>query len=267
MGRRRTIEKLTAVNPHVVVILLTGEAVSLEPWADRVPAILAAWYAGQSTGDAIADVLTGKVNPSAKLTCTFGKRLEDYPCHSLGVWPARAVIEKLPKDAGFTPEDRKATYAYAADYKEGVFLGYRWFDEKKIEPRFPFGHGLSYTAFSYSGLKLEKAGDAITVLCSVKNTGERAGAEIVQVYVAPPKASVARPPSELKGFTKVKLNRGESREVRITLRPSALAYYDDKSGKWKAEPGEYGILVGASSRDIRLRGKIKLPSVRTFERY
>ena len=145
-------------------------------------------------------------------------------------------------------------------------MGYRWFDEKKIEPRFPFGHGLSYTTFAYSGLKVEKSGDTIRVVCTVKNTGAREGAEVVQVYVAPPKSSVPRPPRELKGFAKVRLQAGESREVRIALRPSALAYYDEKSGKWTAEPGEYGILVGASSRDIRLQAKIGLAAVQRFDR-
>ena len=266
-GQAQRIAELAAVNSNIVVVLLSGEAVSLEPWADKVPAILAAWYAGQSTGDAIADVLTGKVNPGAKLTCTFGKRLEDYACHALNLWPPRLILDKDPGAPGFKPEERKATYAYAADYKEGVFMGYRWFDEKKIEPRFAFGHGLSYTTFSYSGFKLERSGDAIRVVCTVKNTGGREGAEVVQVYIAPPKSSVPRPPRELKGFAKVKLKAGESRQVRIALRPSALAYYDEKSGKWTADPGEYGILVGASSRDIRLQGKIKLAAARSFERF
>lgn len=266
-GQARKIGQLAAVNPNTVVVLLSGGAVSLEPWADKVPAILAAWYAGQSTGDALADVLTGKTNPGGKLSCTFGKRLEDYACHALGLWPPRLILDKDPPRPGFTPEERKATYAYAADYKEGVFMGYRWFDEKKIEPRFPFGHGLSYTTFSYSGLKLEAAGDALRVVCTVKNTGAREGAEIVQVYVAPPKSSVPRPPRELKGFAKVKLKAGESRQVRIALRPSALAYYDGKSGTWTAGPGEYRILVGASSRDIRLQGTTRLSAARRFERF
>ena len=185
-GQAQKIAELAAVNPNVVVVLLSGEAVSLEPWADKVPAILAAWYAGQSTGDAIADVLTGKVNPGAKLSCTFGKRLEDYACHALDLWPPRLILDKAPGRPSFKPEERKATYAYAADYKEGVFMGYRWFDEKKIEPRFPFGHGLSYTTFSYSGFKLERSGGTIRVVCTVKNTGGREGAEVVQVYIAPP---------------------------------------------------------------------------------
>lgn len=266
-GQAEAIAALAAANPKTAVVLLTGGPISLEPWADRVPAILAAWYAGQSTGDAVADVLTGKVNPGGKLTCTFGRRLQDYACHALGLWPPRLILDKAPSKPGFTPEERKPLYAYAADYKEGVFLGYRWFDEKNIEPRFPFGHGLSYTTFSYHDLNVKWAGDAMHVACTVKNTGARAGAEVVQVYAAPPKSSVARPPRELKGFAKVLLKPGESRKVEIPLRPSALAFYDAGSKKWKAEAGDYEILVGSSSRDIRLRASLKLRADRSYQRF
>jgi len=146
-------------------------------------------------------------------------------------------------------------------------MGYRWFDDKKTEPRFPFGHGLSYTTFAYSSMKLERSGDAIRVACTVRNTGDRAGSEVVQVYVAPPKSSVPRPPRELKGFAKVVLKPGESRRVEIVLRPSALAFYDETPGKWKAEAGDYEILVGSSSRDIRLRASTKLATNRLFDRF
>ena len=141
-------------------------------------------------------------------------------------------------------------------------MGYRWFDEKRIEPRFPFGHGLSYTTFAYSDLGVASSGEAIRVACTVTNTGRRAGAEIVQVYVAPPKSSVPRPPKELKGFAKVVLQPGEGRKVEIVLRPSALAFYDVTTKKWKAEAGQYEIQVGSSSRDIRLRAKLDLAADR-----
>ncbi|MFB3826845.1 MAG: beta-glucosidase [Bryobacteraceae bacterium] len=262
-GQARAIARLAEINRDVIVVLLSGGAVSVEPWVDRVPAILAAWYAGQSTGDAVADVLTGKTNPGGKLSFTFGKRLEDYACHALGLWPPRLVLEKPPAAPGFAPEERKATYAYAADYKEGVFMGYRWFDEKGIEPRFPFGHGLSYTTFELSGLNVRKP---LRVACTVKNTGGRAGAEVVQVYVAPPKGSVPRPPQELKGFLKVSLKPGESRRVEIPLRPSAFAFFDAGAGKWRAEAGRYEIRVGTSSREIRLRAPVDA-AARTFERF
>jgi beta-glucosidase len=263
----QTISELAAVNAKIAVILLTGGAISLEPWADKVPAILEAWYAGQSTGDAIADVLTGKVNPSGKLARTFGKHLNDYACHALGLWPPRLLLDKPPSPPSFRREDRRDICAYAADYTEGVFMGYRWFDEKKIAPRFPFGHGLSYTRFSYSDLEVKEIGPAIHVQCTVRNEGEREGAEVVQVYIAPPPSSVPRPLRELKGFAKVRLRSGESKRAAIVLRPSALAFYDESTKKWKAEPGKYDVLVGISSRDIRLSTSIWIETTLKFSRF
>ena len=257
------IATLAKANPNVIVVLVNNGAVSLEGWGEKVPAIVAIHYAGQATGDALADVLTGKVNPSGKLSYTFGKRLEDYPCHALGEWPAKLILDKDPINPGMKPSERKATYAFATEYKEGVFAGYRWFDEKKMEPQFPFGFGLSYTTFELSDLKA----DAQHVSCVVKNTGKRAGAEVVHVYVAPPKSSVPRPPRELKGFAKVKLEPGESRRVEIELRPSALAFYDVTTKKWKIEAGDYEIQVGASSRDIRLQATITQRTVKFNDRY
>ena len=176
-------------------------------------------------------------------------------------------MDNPPANPGFTPEERKATYAYAADYKEGVFMGYRWFDDKRIEPRFAFGHGLSYTTFAYSRLSVDRQGGRLRVNCTVRNSGSKEGAEVVQVYVAPPPGPAPRPPRELKGFAKVRLKPGESRKVEIPLRPSALACYDATSRAWRAAAGEYEILVGASSRDIRLRGKVKLASAGSCVRY
>lgn len=266
-GQAEAIATLTAANPKVAVVLMIAEPLSLEPWADKVPAILTAWYGGQATGDAIADVLTGKTTPGGRLSCTFGRKLDDYPCHALGLWPPRLIADKPPGEAGYSPEDRKATCAYAADYKEGVFLGYRWFDDKKIEPRFAFGHGLSYTRFAVSGITVDSSAPAIRVACTVKNTGPREGAEVVQVYVASPKSSVPRPPRELRGFAKVQLQPGESRRVEIVLRPGALAFYDEATKKWKAEAGEYKVLVGTSSRDIRSQATVKLPVDRLFDTF
>ncbi len=262
-GQVEAIATLAKANPKIVVVLVANGAVTLDPWLANVPALLAAHYAGQATGDALADVLTGKVNPAGKLSYTFAKRLADYPCHALGEWPAKLVLDKDPVDPGRKPEERKATRAFDTEYNEGVFIGYRWFDEKKIEPQFPFGHGLSYTTFELSGLKA----DARRVSCVVKNTGKRAGAEVVQVYVAPPKSSVPRPPKELKGFAKVVLRPGESKRVEIALRPSAFAFYDVATNKWKAEAGQYEIQVGCSSRDIRLRATTTLAADRLVERY
>lgn len=266
-GQAEVIAGLAAANPKVAVILLIAEPLSLEPWADRVPAILAAWYGGQATGDAIADVLTGRVTPGGKLSCTFGKKLDDYACHALGLWPPRLIADKPPGEAGYSPEERKATCAYAADYQEGVFLGYRWFDDKKIEPRFAFGHGLSYTTFVLSSLAIDSSGPAIRVACTVKNTGSREGSEVVQVYVAGPKSSVPRPVRELKGFAKVQLKPGENRKVEITLRPSALSFYDEKAKQWKAEAGEYGVLVGTSSRGIHLQSTVNVATDQFFDKF
>jgi beta-glucosidase len=266
-GQADAISALAAANPKLAVVLLTGEPLSLEPWAEKVPAILEAWYAGQSTGDAIADVLTGKVSPSGKLSCTFGKKLEDYACHALKLWPPRLITDKAPGSAGLTPRDRKATYAYAADYKEGVMLGYRWFDEQQIEPRFAFGHGLSYTTFALSHLVVDSTCDLIRVACTVKNTGSREGAEVVQVYISHPNSSVPRPPRELRGFARVSLAPGESRKVELSLRSTALAFYDESLKKWRAEAGDYQVQVGTSSRDLPLKAPVKLTTDRQYNQF
>jgi len=225
---------------------------------------LEGWYAGEATGDAVADVLTGKSSPGGRLSCTFGKRLDDYPTHALGLWPARLLLDKNPGKAGSTPKDRKPIYAFAADYQEGVFSGYRWFDDKKIEPRYPFGFGLSYTTFELSDLTVDSSHDAIQVTCTVKNTGTREDAEVVQVYVAPPKSSVPRPLRELKGFAKVRLKPGESLQVKVGLQPTALAYYDEIGKNWKADAGDYQIEVGTSSRDILLKSTVTLKADRSY---
>ncbi len=266
-GQAEAISSLALANPKLAVVLMTAEPLSLEPWAEQAPAILAAWYGGQATGEAIADVLTGKVNPGGKLSSTFGKRIEDYPCHALNLWPPRLIADKPPGEAGYSPQDRKATCAYAADYKEGVFLGYRWFDDKQITPRFAFGHGLSYTSFALSDLNVDSTGPSIRVACAVKNTGARDGAEVVQVYISSPRCSVPRPSRELKGFAKVQLKPGESRPVEITLRPTALAFYDMASRKWKVEAGDYQVQVGTSSRQIVLQSVVKLAGDRSFDKF
>lgn len=266
-GQNEAIRALAAVNPNIIVVLLTGQPVTINSWVQEVPAVLEAWYAGQATGDALADILIGKSSPGGRLSCTFGKELNDYAARSLGVWPSRLLLDKDPGEAGKTPEDRKRLYAFAADYKEGVFIGYRWFDQQNIEPLFPFGFGLSYTTFAFGDLAVDSSHDALRVTCTVRNTGNREGSEVVQVYIAPPKSSVPRPIRELKGFAKVHLNPGESRQVEIILRPAAIAYYDQTDKLWKAAPGDYQIEIGASSRDIRLKSTIKLAVEKTFARY
>jgi beta-glucosidase len=214
------------------------------PWLDRVPALVEAWYPGQQGGDAVAAVLFGKVNPSGKLPDTFAASRNDYP------------------DAGHFPDvDNKVTYA------EGIYVGYRHFDKEKIQPLFPFGYGLSYTTYEYSNLKLSSsqldAGGQITADLDVKNTGSRAGEEIVELYLHQQHPTIDRPVRELKGFAKVALNPGESKTVELHISPRDLCYYDVAGRQWKADAGQYEIEIGASSRDIRLTEPFQLSELFT----
>jgi len=180
-------------------------------------------------------VLFGDVNPSGKLPVTFARRYEDYPS---------APYYNLNQN-GKTP------------YTEGVFVGYRGFEAKKVAPQFPFGFGLGYTTFEYSDLDVSPSSDgSMTVTLHVRNTGKRDGSEIVEVYVAPPKSSVPRPPKELKGFARVELAPGETKPVSVTLEPRAFAYWDDGKKEWSVEAGSYEILAAASSADVRLRRRV-----------
>ncbi len=237
-GQDELIEKVVAANPRTVVVLIDGGAVEM-PWVDRVPAIMQAWYPGMEGGNAIAGVLFGDVNPSGRLPCTFPKRLADSPAHALKAFPGEKGMVR---------------------YTEGIFVGYRWFDEKHIEPLFPFGFGLSYTTFGYSNLKLTgQAGskDSVSVQCDVTNTGSRSGAEIVQVYVGQAHPKLPRPPKELKGFARIYLKPGETGSVSIPLDFGSFAYYDSNQSKWVADEDDFNIEVGSSSRDIRLSGDWK----------
>jgi beta-glucosidase len=200
-------------------------------------------------GNALAKVIFGDVNPSGKLPATFPKKLSDSPAHALGAYPGA-----------------NGTVTYA----EGLLVGYRWFDAKNIEPQFPFGFGLSYTTFEYSNLKLVKTDDAtngtiVTAQFEIKNTGSRDGAEIAQLYVHEKKPSLARPEKELKGFQKVFLKAGETQTVSIPLNQAAFAFYDPAKNGWVAEKDGFEILVGGSSRDIRLRGNFNLPLALAFK--
>jgi len=232
----RLIEAVAAANPRTIVVVNAGAPVAM-PWIDRVQAVLLTGYAGQEAGEAIASLLTGEANPSGKLPVTFPRKLSDSPAMR------------------HYPGGRKVIYG------EGLFMGYRGFDRNGTEPLFCFGHGLSYTAFEYSRLSLPgkvRKGRKIHLSLTVKNTGEVAGAEVVQVYVGDPRASVKRPVRELKGFQKVFLRPGESRRVTFTLDERSLSFYDAKRKTWVAEKGLFTIEVGASSRDIRLAGSFQL---------
>ncbi len=240
-GQDELLNQIVKANPKTVVVFNGGGAVEMGPWLARTPALLYAWYGGLEGGNALARVLVGDVNPSGKLPCTFPKQLMDSPAHALHAYPGT-----------------NGTVTYV----EGLLVGYRWFDTKKIEPLFPFGYGLSYTTFKYSGLKLVADKDAknpaVTVEFTLANTGKRAGAEVAEVYVQPLNPSVTRPLKELKGFAKVTLQPGEKQTVSVRLDQSAFSFYDPDKKGWVAEKGSYKIIVGASSRDITLSGNTKL---------
>ncbi len=237
------IEQTVRLNPNTIVVLINGGPLTMD-WADTVPAIVEAWYPGMEGGRAIADVLFGDVNPSGELPVSFPRRLQDSPAHQ-----SRRTF----------PGDDKHVW-----YDEDVFVGYRHFDKHGIEPLFPFGHGLSYTAFDYSGLELSRdrvCGDeTLEVSAQISNAGDRAGAEVVQLYVSDLACSVERPPLELKGARKVFLQPGETAEVQFTLGYRDLAFYCEDSRAWLAEDGLFKVLLGSSSRDIRLDAGFKYKS-------
>jgi beta-glucosidase len=245
-GQDELIQKIAAANPRTIVVLL-GTPAEMDAWVDRVPAALQAWYMGMEGGNALAAILFGDVNPSGKLPCTIAKRLEDSPAHALGAYPGTNGVEV---------------------YKEGLLVGYRWFDTKKIEPQFPFGYGLSYTKFKYSNLKLIKGDDSgrtiVTAQFDIENTGKVAGAEVAELYVNERKPDLFRPEKELKGFKRVFLEPGDKETVAIPLDETAFAYYDPDKKSWVAQKDRFRILVGGSSRDIYLRANFSLPETLTF---
>jgi beta-glucosidase len=233
-GQNELIARIAEVNAKIAVVLVSGSPVEM-PWVSQVPAIVQMWYAGMEGGHAIADVLLGHVNPSGKLPITFPRVLEDSPAHALD---------------DYEPD--------VCSYKEGIFVGYRWFDAQRIGPLFPFGHGLSYTKFDLTELKMKRTAGRVSVSLSVANVGERAGAEVVQVYVGQVACSVERPVRELKGFAKIYLEPSESRRISVHLPERAFAYWSVQSENWKVEPGEFVIEVGVSSREIMLREVVAL---------
>jgi beta-glucosidase len=249
------IMRTVSINPNIIVVVNSGGGIKMTDWSDKVAAIVYAWYPGQNGNIALAEVLSGKTNPSGKLPISIEKKFEDSPGYPY-----------LPKGAKlFTgwPGEKEAKYPlFDVHYNEGVFVGYRWYDSKKIEPLFPFGFGLSYTTFEYNNLKITpgtfNAGDNVLVSFEVKNTGKKAGAEVAEVYVNDEKSSVPRPEKELKGFKKVMLQPGESKKVEIVLNKRAFEFWDTKTNDWLEEPGAFKILVGSSSRDIILSGEVTL---------
>lgn len=232
-GQEELIKAVKAANPKTIVVIIAGAPYDLQEVHATADGLIWSWFNGSRAGDALVDVLFGEVNPSGKLPVTFPKRLEDAPAHATHSFPGG-------------PE--------AVTYEEGILVGYRWFDTRQVEPLYPFGYGLSYTTFHYGDLSTDKvsyeAGDVVKVTVKVKNTGELAGKEIVQIYAAKPESTVERASKELKGFAKVELSKGEEKEVTVEIPVKELAYYDVEKG-WTVEPGRYKVMVAASSREVK----------------
>ena len=238
-GQDELIEAVERANPHTIVVLNTGDPVTMTKWIAQTPALVEMWYGGQEGGHALASVLFGDANPSGKLPVSFPKKWEDSPAY--GHYPGENL---------------------KVDYAEGIYVGYRYFDTKNVEPLFPFGFGLSYTTFAYSDLKVTServSGKEPTVVSlKVRNAGTRAGAEVVQLYVHDGHSHIDRPLRELKGFQRVELKPGESKTVDFKLDRAAFSYWSPDKKDWMAEPGRFEIQAGASSRDIRLRAPLEL---------
>ena len=246
-GQDKVIAALAKANKNLIVVNISGNAIAM-PWVKEVPAIVQAWYLGSEAGSAIASVLTGDVNPSGKLPFTFPASLQDVGAHKLGEYPG------TPRSDGSPIVDQK--------YNEGIFVGYRWADKEKTKPLFSFGHGLSYTTFAYGKAVADKKvmgqDETLTITLPVTNTGCREGSEVIQLYISDLQSSLPRPVKELKGFSKVKLAPGETREVTFTIGKEALSFFDDTRHEWVTEPGKFEALVGASSTDIRNRVAFEL---------
>ena len=240
------INSLLEVNPNTIVVITAGSPVDMSSWVDKSKALVNVSYNGMEGGRALAEVLFGDVNPSGKLTVTIPKKLEDSPAHSIGEFPGKAQVR----------------------YDEGIFVGYRYFSTYDVEPQFVFGHGLSYAEFRYNDIKvnLTEENEKInaTVKFKVTNIGEKEGAEVAQVYVNDVESSVKRPVIELKGFEKVRLMPGESKEVTINLDKKSFAFYSDEENSWIVEDGKFNILIGSSSTDIRLEESINIKSKYKF---
>ena len=230
-GQDAVIEALAAANPRMAMVLVSGNAVAM-PWIDRVPAVLEAWFSGSEAGNALADVVFGAVNPSGKLPFTFPVRLEDNGAIAMGEFPGDDTVT----------------------YREGLFVGYRWHEARQIAPLFAFGHGLSYTTFDVSDVRSDRASlsakGRIRISAEVTNTGDMAGAEVVQLYIGDEESSLPRPVKELKGFRKVFLAPGERQTVTFDVTSDLLQYYDDTKAAWVAEPGAFTAYVGTASDNI-----------------
>ena len=252
----KAVTRAVGLNPRTVVLVNSGGGIQMTGWNDQAAAIVYAWYPGQSGNKALAEILCGEVNPSGKLPITIEKRFQDSPA-SHGYLPQGATLY-----SGWGPDNDMSQPIHDVHYEEGVFVGYRWYEAKKIAPMYAFGYGLSYTTFAYKELKLsspELADESrLSVEFTLTNTGQVAGAEVAQLYVAPVASSMPRPGKELKGFAKVTLAPGESQVVRIRLTRRDFAFWDVKSHAWRAEAGAYRILVGGASNSTPLEARVSL---------
>lgn len=236
-GQDELIKAVLKANPKTIVVLIGGGAIDMTQWIDQTKGIIQAWYPGMEGGNALARIIFGEINPSGKLPMSWPKKLEDCGAHHLGEYPGDGTTVR---------------------YKDDIYVGYRYYDTYNVEPQFAFGYGLSYTSFEYNNLKMKSAHHRSTISFTIKNTGKMAGAEIAQVYIKQEKSTLPRPEKELKGFRKIFLQPGEQKQVTLTLKEDAFQYYDDEEGRWILEPGVFDILVGSSSRSIRLKGKVNL---------
>jgi beta-glucosidase len=237
-GQDELIKAVSRANKNTIVVIIAGAPCDLNSTTSSAPALLYAWYNGSEAGNALADILLGTINPSGKLPFTLPVKLEDIGAHALNAYPGKDLT---------------------VDYKESILVGYRWLDTKNIAPLFPFGHGLSYTSFEYSGLRvLQQDPEKLHVELTLKNTGKMKGKEVVQCYIRDEKCSVLRPYKELKAFQKIELSPGQSTTVSFNITKTALSFFNENSGKWTFEPGNFTIMTGSSSRDIRLTSSINI---------
>lgn len=245
-GQYEFLQNVLKYNKNVIVVLNGGGAIEMAPWINDVKAVLMAWYPGQQGGQAVAEIITGKVNPSGKLPCSFEVKWEDNPCYN-------SYYENVDRirSTKINPYSR-------VEYREGIFMGYRGYDKSGVKPLFPFGFGLSFTTFEYSDLQIAQDGAEFVVSYNVKNTGKWAGAEVSQVYVKDNEASLVRPEKELKGFEKTFLKPGETKRVSVRLGEEAFRMFNPVKHQWVVEPGEFTVFVGASSADLRLSGKLEV---------
>jgi Beta-glucosidase-related glycosidases len=244
LGQDELIQEMASVNRNTIVVATSGGSFDMNAWLDRVPALVEAWYPGQEGGSALAEILFGDVNPSGRLPVTFERRWEDNPVH----------------DSYYPPQGTKKVV-----YKEGVFVGYRGYEHTGTKALFPFGFGLSYTSFKYENLAIRSLDkNRYEVSFDVTNTGKRVGADVAQVYIGESQPKISRPAKELKGFAKVNLQPGETKKVSIILDGRSFTYFDVENKQWRADAGAFDVLVGRSSQQIELRGKLDLPAAITI---